>query len=212
MSLFNYGECKMCKRRRCNKKMALCNVLPANVCDMIGDYVNDCWRCEWMKENEDNFLKGFTGEYNDVNRPSNQLQFFRMFKTPLLNTLGEIHDSKVRERTYKKEIDRMLDKQSVKDKYVFNKMDLQALKSYCKTFNGQDNIRLIVWVFVSKQDMCFSPFFYSPEHTFTFRKREYIVSDLVKKFLIEYVDDLIGIDKKYCDMEGIREHIENLFD
>ena len=204
MSLFNYGECY-----KCNKKLALCNALPANVCDMIGDYVNDCWRCERMKKNEEQFFKGFTGENNDVKKASNQLRFFVICKKPFLSTHQTYNDRSGKQ--FRKEIDRIFDKQKVKDKYVFNKMDLQVLKSYCKSFGGMDTIKLIVWVFLSKQDMCFSPFFYSPENTYTYRNREYIVKDLVKKFLVEYVDDLIGGDKVYCDMEGIREHINNLF-
>ena len=209
MSLFNYGECNVCKMRKCKKKLVLCNVLPANVCNMIGDYINECWRCEKLKENEKHFFKGFTGVNDDVNRASNQLKFFTIFNKPFLSTHQTCNDRSGKQ--FKKEIDRIFDKQNVKDKYVFNKMDLQVLKSYCKSFGGMDNIKLLVWVFLSKQDMCFSPFFYSPENTYTYRNREYIVKDLVKKFLIEYVDDLIGGDKIYCDMEGIRQHIDNLF-
>jgi hypothetical protein len=111
----------------------------------------------------------------------------------------------------KKEIDRIFDRQSVKDKYVFNKMDLQAIKSYCK--NDSAIIKLLVRACHSKKecDSIFSPFFYSNDNIFTFRNREYITRDLVKLFLIEYIDDMIGGDKKYCDMEGINKHIHKLF-
>ena len=37
------------------------------------------------------------------------------------------------------------------------------------------------------------------------------LKEFVRTSLIEYMDDLIGSDKKYCDMEGIRGHIERLF-
>ena len=37
MSILNYGGCDKCNKRRCDIKMVLCNVLPANVCDMMGD-------------------------------------------------------------------------------------------------------------------------------------------------------------------------------
>ena len=116
------------------------------------------------------------------------------------------------EKKYKTEIDRILDKESVKDKYVFNKIDLQKLKSFCK--NDNERIKLVVWACHSKREMdsIFSPFFYSNDNIFTFRNREYFVRDLAKLFLNEYVDDMIGGDKKYCDMEGIKEHIDNLFD
>ena len=209
MTLFNYSKCEQCKRRRYNKKMVLCNVLPTNVCDTIGEYVNDCWRCEKMKDNEKDFFTGFTGENNDINRPSNQLLFFRIYKSPFLTQHMDCFDEGLKK--YKKEIDRILDRPSVKDKYVFNKMDLLALKSFCK--KDSRAIKTVVFCCHSQKclDEIFSPFFSSPENIFRFRNREYIVIDLVKRFLIEYVDDLIGSDKKYCDMDRIREHINNLF-
>ena len=209
MSLFNYGESYKYKMRRYNKELALCNVLPANVCDMIRDYVNDCWRCERMKENEKKKIKGFIGENNDANKASNQLKLFTIFNKPFLSIHQTCNDRNGKQ--FKKEIDRIFDKQKVKDKYIFNKMDLQVLKLYCKSFGGMGTIKFIVWIFLSKQDIYFSLFFYSPENIYAYRNREYIVKDLVKKFLVEYVDDLIGDDKIYCDMEGIKAHIDNLF-
>ena len=49
-------------------------------------------------------------------------------------------------------------------------------------------------------------------NTYRFRNREYPINELIKKLFVEYVDDLIGSDKKYCDMNGIKEHIDKLFD
>ena len=51
-----------------------------------------------------------------------------------------------------------------------------------------------------------------PYNTYVFRNKEYLVNDLIKKLFVEYVDDLIGSDKQYCDMEEIREYIDKLFD
>ena len=53
--MFNCGGCDKCKMRRCSNKLALCNVLPANDCNMIVEHVNDCCRCEWMKEQEQHY-------------------------------------------------------------------------------------------------------------------------------------------------------------
>ena len=102
MSLFNYGECNVCKMRKCKKKLVLCNVLPANVCNMIGDYINDCWRCEKLKENEKHFFKGFTGVNDDVNRASNQLKFFTIFIKPFLSTHQTCNDRSGKQ--FKKEV------------------------------------------------------------------------------------------------------------
>jgi hypothetical protein len=90
-------------------------------------------------------------------------------------------------------------------------MDLQAIKSFCKY--DSEIIKMLVWACHSKRevDSIFSPWFFSIDNTYTFRNREYIKRDLVKLFLIEYIDDLIGDDKKYCDMKGIWNHIHKLF-
>ena len=204
MTLFNYGECNMCKLHQSRKRDVLMDVLPADICCKVGEYFG-CLRCEKLKENEKHFFKGFTGEINETTKPSHQLAFFKMFSKSLLTTHQTCNDRSGRK--YKKEIDRIFDRQSVKDKYVFNKLDLLALKSYCK--NDSEIIKLLVWVCHSKKefDRIFSPFFYSNDNIFTFRNREYIKRDLVKLFLIEYIDDMIGGDKKYCDMEGINKHI-----
>ena len=204
MTLFNYDKCDMCKLHQNSKKKAMMDILPVDICCKVGEYFG-CCRCEEMKENEKHFFKGFTGEINDNTKPSHQLAFFRMFKMPLLSTL-DINDKK-----YKKEIDRIFDKQKVKDKYVFNKMDLQAIKSYWK--KDSNRIKLIVCCCHSKKEMdsIFHPFFYRNDNIYTFRNKEYLVSDLAKLFLFEYVDDLIGYDKRYCDMNEIVQHIHKLF-
>ena len=86
----------------------------------------------------------------------------------------------------------------MKEKCLNNKIDLQAIKSSCKN----DTIAMIK-VFVSychskkEGGNILSPFFYrSPSNICRFRNKEYRVVDLVKWFLVEYVDDLIGSDKK----------------
>ena len=202
--LFNYDECNACKRRRYNKKMVLSNVLPANVCDIIGDYVNDCWRCEWMKERE----RDFVNENSKMTKPELQLLFFKTFKKPLLNEIQLCSDRNGKQ--FKKESDRILDKQKVKEKYLNNKIDLQALKSYCK--QGRHIIQTALWTY---HDLKKFKNIYALNLSliaYTYRNRDYQLKELLKWFLVEYVDDLIGTDKKYCDMEGIRKHIETLFD
>jgi hypothetical protein len=108
MTLFNYGECNTCKLHQSRKRDVLLDVLPADICCKVGEYFG-CCRCEWMKDNESHFFKGFTGENNDTTRPSNQLScffFFTMFKMPLLNNHKTPNDRSGRK--YKKEIDRIL--------------------------------------------------------------------------------------------------------
>ena len=55
MTLFNYGECKMCKLHQSRKRNVLMDVLPADICCHVGHYFG-CLRCERMKENEKQFF------------------------------------------------------------------------------------------------------------------------------------------------------------
>ena len=103
MSLFNYKECDLCKRRGRNEKLALCNVLLANVCNMIGEYVNDCWRCEGMKEKE----KDFIDENTKMTKPEIQLYFFRTFHKSFLKSHRTSTDRNGKQ--FKKTIDRIFD-------------------------------------------------------------------------------------------------------
>lgn len=99
----------------------------------------------------------------------------------------------------------------MKDKYASDKMKLQAIKSICK--RDRDAIKFAIIGCHSQEELngLFSPFFSSDANTYRFRNREYKAVDLVKGFLVEYVDDLIGDNNLYCDMEGIREHLDKLF-
>ena len=68
-------------------------------------------------------------------------------------------------------------------------------------------------MFLKRELMKFSaPYFFSPENIYTFRNGEYIKINLVKRFIVEYVDDLIGDDKQYCDMVEINKHIHKIFE
>ena len=89
-------------------------------------------------------------------------------------------------------------------------MELQAIKSYCK--NQRNKIQVMAWQ-CHNLKMFKNQFARSyPYNIYAFRNKEYLVNDLIKKFFVEYVDDLIGSDKQYCDMEEIREYIDKLFD
>ena len=56
MTLFNYGECNMCKLHQSRKRDVLMDVLPADICCKVGEYFG-CLRCEKLKENEKHFLR-----------------------------------------------------------------------------------------------------------------------------------------------------------
>ena len=66
--------------------------------------------------------------------------FFKYYKKPFLVEASTWCDGG---KELKNEIDRIFDKPKVKEKYINNKMELQAIKSYCK--NQRNKIQVMVW-------------------------------------------------------------------
>ena len=211
MSILNYGGCDKCNKRRCDIKMVLCNVLPANVCDMMGGYIiaNDCWKCHWMKAREEKSLDvtDYMKDKHTLTKPELQLLFFREYQPSELR-MGYRNKTSTR---FNKEISRLLDKQSVKEKYASNKMKLQAIRSFCKRDRDAINFAIMGCHSQKELNKLFSHLITTIGNRYSFKNRDYNAIDLVKGFLVEYVDDRIGDNKLYCDMKEIREHMDNLF-
>ena len=191
MSLFNYGECDMCKTIKGSKEKVLMDILPVDICCKVGEYIG-CWVCEWMKEREQKYNEKYPICHKLYSKPELQLQFFRYFKKPFLGDASTCCDGG---KEFKNEIDRMFDKQKVKEKYANNKIELQAIKSYCK--NERNRIQVMVWQYHNLK-LFKNQFEYSltdPFNRYSYRNKEYLVKDLIKKFFVEYVDDLIGSHK-----------------
>ena len=51
MTLFNYGECDVCKTIKGSKEKVLMDILPVDISCKVSNYIC-CWRCEKMKERE----------------------------------------------------------------------------------------------------------------------------------------------------------------
>lgn len=210
MTLFNYGECDVCKTIKGSKEKVLMDIIPVDISCKVSNYIC-CWRCEKMKEREHKYYDKHIAINIGLNelytKPEIQLHFFKYYKKTFLVEASTWCDGG---KEFENEIDRIFDKPKAKEKYINNKMELQAIKSYCK--NQRNKIQVMVWQ-CRNLKMFKNQFARSyPYNTYAFRNKEYLVNGLIKKFLVEYVDDLIGSDKQYCDMEEIREYIDKLFD
>ena len=51
MTLFNYGECDVCKTIKGSKEKVLMDILPVDISCKVSNYIC-CWRCEKMKERD----------------------------------------------------------------------------------------------------------------------------------------------------------------
>ena len=61
MTLFDYEQCKMCKKRNNDIKTELSKILPVNVCNKICEYNVNCYKCKTLLKREDEFFKNRTG-------------------------------------------------------------------------------------------------------------------------------------------------------
>ena len=202
MALFNYSCCKSCKFSQDRKKYVLLDVLPVDICDKVSKFFG-CWRCEWMRQREEEMFKKYIGKDNTYTKPELQILFFRLYNPSILLEPMICH-----EKSMKKEIDRIFDKEGVRDRFR-SKVYLQAVKSYCKK-----DLRVIREVAFYCYDLkkfkeIFSVF--SNERGYIYRNTQYDMEMLLRPFLIEYIKYQIGSDKQYCDMKGISDHINNLF-
>ena len=130
-----------------------------------------------------------------LTKPELQIVFFRIYKKHISIEIQSSFD-----KDSEKAVDRLLCRQSVKDKY--NKMTVQALKSYCK--NNMSGTKYAVrkchhpksclGILLLMRVLCI--------------EIGNIYGRIFLAHLLLNIDDLIGSDEKYCDMEG---NIERLF-
>ena len=57
MTLFNYGECKCCKKMQNNNNVELSKLLPSNICNKITDHNIYCVKCCNVFEREQRLLR-----------------------------------------------------------------------------------------------------------------------------------------------------------
>ena len=202
MTLFDYSCCKSCKFSQERKKDVLLDVLPVDICCKVSEFFG-CWKCKWMKEKEEEMFKRYIDKDNTYTKPELQILFFRLFNESIL--LGSVI---CLEREMKKEIDRLFDNEKVRNRFD-SKVYLQAIKSYCKKDLRQISDMVVYCYDLKKFKEIFGVFL--NVRGYIYRNEEYSLDILVRPFLIEYIRDQVGINKQYCDIKGISDHINNLF-
>ena len=114
----------------CKTVVALANKLPVNVCNLIGGYNKaDCFKCQCLKEKEKSLMKEPSLLDDGIEKAEAQLLFFRsMFN----KDITQLHLHHLDNKSYRKSIDKLFDKQEVQERFENRKIYYQAMKSYCK--------------------------------------------------------------------------------
>ena len=109
-------------------KVLLNNIFPAGICDEICDYNLYCSKCKYLNDKEQRYI-GQKYRYKQLTIPENQINFF---KTQMPTLIYLSNTSRVNLRTFRKEIDNVMDTDSCKEQFKKNKLFLSAVKSYVK--------------------------------------------------------------------------------
>ena len=124
----------------CENVVALTNILPVNVCNIIDDYSKmDYFKCCCLKLKEKDFMKGRDLPEEGLEKAELQLVFFKQSFNNYITQMTRQHSD---DKQYRRNIDNVIDKLGVKERFKYRKMYYQAMKSYCK--NNSHEVSLIL--------------------------------------------------------------------
>ena len=204
MTLFNYEQCKMCKKCNNDIKIELSKILPANVCNKIGEYSGKCHKCKTILKQEDRFFKCcLTWVPSLIEKQiyliSVMCQTKFDFHLPYGQSLIEM----------KKQIDIIFDDPEVKEKYRNNKMLLQATKSWAK--KDIHKVRDINMLMGDSRNLRKTIRRSIENRAYRFRKIEFDMIDILLCFVTEYVYYLCKYYINYMDKKELDKFIKDLF-
>ena len=85
MTLFNYDNCP-CKNNKCKSVVVLANILPVDVCNLIGGYIRvTCFDCRYLMEEEEHFMRNQDIPEEGLEKAELQLQFIKLLQIMFLH-------------------------------------------------------------------------------------------------------------------------------
>ena len=203
--LFNYESCPCNKKKSNDAELALSNILPANVCNTIGEYNNTCCdKCCKLKAGLERFME--EPEYC-LSKFHLQLKCFMKtdWKRPICFYW------KIGRKHYEKDVDTFFSNERLIERLGTNK--LKPYKSFIKKHRDLFDLldyhiscppclRQII-ADEGITDTCY----------FKYYNKEYNVIDIIYDFLCEYIRAIIGEDNlHYLDDEvDIIDYVDNIF-
>ena len=204
--LFNYESCPCNKKKSNDAELALSNILPANVCNTIGEYnITCCNKCCKLKAGEARFMEELQNCFSKFQR---QLKCFMKtdWKRPLCFYW------KIGRKHYEKDVDTFLSNERLIERLGTNKLKpyKSLIKKHRDLFDLLDYhiscppcLRQII-ADEGITDTCY----------FKYYSKEYNVIDLIYDFLCEYIRAIIGEDNlHYLDDEvDIIDYVDGIFE
>ena len=199
MTLFNYDNCP-CKNKKCKSVVALANILPVNVCNLIGGYIKPtCFDCWYLRDEEEHFMSDKNIPEEGLEKAELQLNIIQQIQNNDITQLTGCHFSL---KHYRKNIDRVFDIQEVKERFKNRKMYYQALKSYCK--NNEYEVCVVLKHCLKVEELkywkqngfCFP----NLNSWWSYRNNNYYMRNILSDLIEIYTDQLIkGYEHYFCE-------------
>ena len=199
MTLSNYDNCP-CKNKKCKSVVALANILPVNVCNLIGGYIKPtCFDCWYLRDEEEHFMSDKNIPEEGLEKAELQLNIIQQIQNNDITQLTGCHFSL---KHYRKNIDRVFDIQEVKERFKNRKMYYQALKSYCK--NNEYEVCVVLKHCLKVEELkywkqngfCFP----NLNSWWSYRNNNYYMRNILSDLIEIYTDQLIkGYEHYFCE-------------
>ena len=199
MTLFNYDNCP-CKNKKCKSVVALANILPVNVCNLIGGYIKPtCFDCWYLRDEEEHFMSDKNIPEEGLEKAELQINIIQQIQNNDITQLTGCHFSL---KHYRKNIDRVFDIQEVKERFKNRKMYYQALKSYCK--NNEYEVCVVLKHCLKVEELkywkqngfCFP----NLNSWWSYRNNNYYMRNILSDLIEIYTDQLIkGYEHYFCE-------------
>ena len=188
---------------KCKTVVALANKLPVHVCNLIGGYNKaDCFKCQCLKEKEESLMNEPSLLDDGIEEAEAQLLFFRSMFNKDITQLRLNHQDN---RSYRKPIDKLFDKQEVKERFGNRESYYQAIKSYCKnnSLEVQGILEYCINIQKLKHMMCNWLLMPNLNSWWEYRNTDYYLRNILSDLIEIYKDQLIKGYEHYCCRKGL---------
>ena len=202
----------MCKKCNNDIKIELSKILPANVCNKIGEYTVKCHKCQTLYLKEKEFMKDKELPDEGLEKFELQLDFFR--KMMCSHDPMEFHPQGHPnimcfhyDKYHRKRVDTLFDNNCVKRRFKDKRMYYQAIKSYCKN-NVMEVLKILGECISIKKlkEHKRKGGFPNLNSYWEYRGYSYYMRHILSCLIELYTDVLIEYYESYCCDIGMTEY------
>ena len=204
MKLFNYGECKCCKKMQNNNNVELSKLLPSNICDKITDHNIYCVKCCNVFEREQRLLR--VKDIHDYDKFYLQLKVFVEHNKkphPFSWQCSKTH--------YNKNMDEFFEDEDLIERFGGGVKNVKKYRAFAKK-----NRELFIWIDhniyrIETIQEILKQWNVRKDAYFKYYGKKYSVVLLINLIVWEMVYYKIGKENiKYIDVDDIGKYADNI--